>query len=148
MNDKTLKTLFSSAKQDWETPKKFYDQLDQEFHFDLDVCATEENKKCPKYYSIIDDALSKEWHGTCFMNPPYGREIKHWIKKAHDEAQAGQATVVVLIPSRTGTAYFHSYIYNKPNVEIRFIKGRLKFGNSNNSAPFDSMVVIFHKNIK
>ena len=78
-----------------------------------------------------------------FCNPPYGRAIKDWVKKSSEEAQKPNTIVVMLIPARTDTKYFHDYIYQKPNVDVRFIKGRLKFGNSGNSAPFPSMVVVF-----
>lgn len=90
------------------------------------------------------DGLSQDWGGeTVFCNPPYGRHIGNWVKKSYEEAHKPNTTVVMLIPARTDTQYFHDYIYQKPNVEVRFIKGRLKFGNSNNSAPFPSMVVVF-----
>ena len=134
--------MFSSKTNEWATPQDFFDTLNKEFHFTLDPCATHENAKCNKYYTIEDDGLSKSWKGeTVFCNPPYGREIKKWIKKAYEESE--NATVVMLIPSRTDTSYFHDYIYNI--AESRFIRGRLKFGDSKNSAPFPSMVVVFKK---
>lgn len=129
--------MFSSATDLWETPQNFFDLLNEEFHFDVDVCALPENAKCVKFYTPEDDGLSKKWEGTCWCNPPYGREIGKWIKKA----SGANATVVMLLPARTDTKWFHDYIYQK--AEIRFIKGRLKFGNSKNSAPFPSMVAIF-----
>lgn len=130
---------FSSKTNEWATPQDFYEKLNQEFNFTLDPCADATNHKCSKYYTQADDGLSKSWDNeTVFCNPPYGREIKHWVKKA-SEAKGG--VVVMLIPARTCTSYFHDYIYGK--AEIRFIKGRLKFGDSKNSAPFPSMVVIF-----
>ena len=139
------KGLFTSNKEDWETPQDLFDELDREFDFFLDVCATKENTKCKRYFTKEDDGLKKDWYmeNSCkgnylWMNPPYGREIGDWIKKASEERQ-----VVALLPARTDTKYFHDYIYNKPNVEIRFLKGRLKFSNSKNSAPFPSMIVIF-----
>jgi len=132
---------FSSQSNEWATPQEFFDQLDKEFLFDVDVCATKENAKCNKYYTQLDDGLSKSWDGKrVWCNPPYGREISKWVKKA-SESRGG--IVVMLIPARTDTKYFHEYIYIKPNVEIRFIRGRLKFGGHQNSAPFPSMVVIF-----
>jgi phage N-6-adenine-methyltransferase len=130
---------FSSKSNEWSTPQDFYDQLNQEFSFTLDPCATDENAKCAKYYTQKDDGLSQSWDNEIvFCNPPYGREIKHWVKKA-SEAKGG--IVVLLIPARTDTSYFHDYVYGK--AEIRFIRGRLKFGDSKQSAPFPSMLVIF-----
>ena len=129
--------MFSSSTDLWETPQDFFDKLNEEFCFQTDVCALPENAKCPKFYTPEDDGLSKNWGGTCWCNPPYGRKIGEWIKKASE----AKATVVMLLPARTDTKWFHEYIYGK--AEIRFIKGRLKFGNSKNAAPFPSMVVIF-----
>lgn len=139
MNKKTQETMFSSKSDDWYTPEEFYQKLNSEFSFTLDPCASDENFKCKKYYTEEDEGLSKSWAGeTVFMNPPYSK-VKDWIKKAFNERR--KATVVCLIPSRTDTRYFHDYCsYAK---EIRFIKGRLKFGDSKNAAPFPSMVVIF-----
>ena len=134
--------MFSSATDDWATPKDFFDNLNAEFNFTLDPCASESNYKCSKYFTINDDGLSKDWSGnTVFCNPPYGRAIKYWVRKCYEESLKPNTTVVMLIPARTDTTYFHDYIYNK--AEIRFIRGRLKFGESNNSAPFPSMVIIF-----
>lgn len=135
------KGLFTSNTPEWETPQDLFDKLDKEFNFYADVCATKENAKCPVYITKKNDALSHSWSaGNNFnwMNPPYGREIGKWIEKASKERN-----IVSLLPARTDTKWFHDYIYKKPNVEIRFLKGRLKFGNSKNSAPFPSMVVIF-----
>jgi len=127
---------------DWETPQEFFDELDKEFHFTLDPCATKETAKCKKYYNKKDNGLEQTWQGhTAFCNPPYGTEIKHWVKKCSDESKKPNTKVVMLIPARTDTIYFHEYIYHK--AKLRFIKGRLKFGNSKNSAPFPSMLVIF-----
>ena len=132
---------FSSQTNEWATPQNFFDELNQEFKFTLDPCATKQNAKCSKYYTQTDNGLSESWDNeTVFCNPPYGREIKHWVKKA-SEAVGG--VVVMLVPARTDTSYFHDYIYNKS--EIRFIRGRLKFGDSKNSAPFPSMLVIYKK---
>ena len=136
MND----VLFSSKSVVWETPQDLFDKLNAEFHFDLDVCALPENAKCEKYYTPEDDGLSQPWNGICWCNPPYGRTIGKWVQKAY-ETFAGGGTVVMLLPARTDTKWFHEYIYNK--AEIRFIKGRLKFGNSKNAAPFPSMIVVF-----
>ena len=135
--------MFSSKSDLWATPQDFFDELNAEFNFTLDPCATPENAKCVKYYTIEDDGLRQDWQGeTVFYNPPYGREISRWVKKCCEEAEKPNTTVVMLIPARTDTAWFHDYIYHKAK-EIRFVRGRLKFGNSTNSAPFPSMVVVF-----
>ena len=133
------RVLFSSKSENWETPPQFFQALDAEFHFDLDVCALPENAKCTRYYTPEDDGLSQPWNGTVWCNPPYGRSISAWVKKAAES----ETMVVMLLPARTDTEWFHEYIYGK--AEVRFIKGRLKFGGSKNSAPFPSMVVIFRR---
>lgn len=135
--------LFSSKTDLWETPQSLFDLLDAEFGFDIDVCAIPENTKCTKYYSPEIDGLKQTWRGVCWMNPPYGREIARWVKKAHESGNAG-AVVVCLLPARTDTRWFHEYCLKG---EIRFVKGRLKFGNSKNSAPFPSMIVIFRRKV-
>ena len=132
--------MFSSKTDLWETPQELFDELDREFHFALDTCALPENAKCARYYTPEQDGLSQPWKGVCWCNPPYGRGIGRWVEKASASAADG-ATVVMLIPARTDTEWFHSYILGK--TEIRFIKGRVKFGNSRNGAPFPSMVVVF-----
>jgi phage N-6-adenine-methyltransferase len=137
--------MFSSVKTDWETPQNFFNNLDDEFHFTLDVCATGKNTKCKNFISLEQDSLSKKWDGVCWMNPPYGRlSTPAWIKKAYEESLDG-ATVVCLVPSRTDTKWFHEYCLKG---EIRFVKGRLKFGGCKDPAPFPSMVVIFKKGTK
>lgn len=134
--------MFSSKTDDWYTPIDFYKELNKEFNFNLDPCCDEENKKCEKYFTKEDNGLIQDWEGyRVFCNPPYGREIKKWVKKAYEESKKNNTLVVMLIPARTDTSYFHDYIYKKS--EIRFIRGRLKFGGSKNPAPFPSMVVIF-----
>lgn len=139
-----MKVHYSSKSNEWSTPQDFYDKLNQEFRFTLDPCATHESAKCDKYYTIDDDGLVQDWSSdVVFMNPPYGREIKHWVKKAHEESLKG-ATVVCLIPSRTDTAYWHDYIFGKAD-DIRFVRGRLKFGDSKNAAPFPSAVIVYNK---
>ena len=135
--------MFSSATDNWATPQDFFDKLNDEFHFTLDVCADENNHKCEHYYTKEIDGLRRPWIGTIWCNPPYGRKIGEWVRRAYLSSNIGSATVVMLLPARTDTRWFHDYIYNKPNTEIRFIKGRLKFGGCKNSAPFPSMVVIF-----
>lgn len=139
------KVLFSSERDRWETPKAFYESLDNEFHFTLDPCADEKNHKCEMYFTKQQDGLLQDWGGhTVFCNPPYGnKETGMWTQKCYEEAQKQGTTVVLLIPARTDRRSFHDYIYGKPNVEIRFVKGRLKFGDGKNAAPFPSMVVIF-----
>ena len=132
--------MFSSKTDLWETPKDFFNKLDAEFHFNLDVCALPENAKCAAFYSPAVDGLSQPWYGNCWCNPPYGRQVGRWVAKAAQSAAEG-ATVVMLLPARTDTAWFHDYIYGR--AEVRFVRGRLKFGGSANSAPFPSMVVIF-----
>lgn len=135
--------MFSSKTDLWSTPQSFYDNLNKEFNFTLDPCATKDNHKCDKFYTKEDDGLSKSWIGeSVFCNPPYGREIKHWVKKCYLESMQKNTLVVALLPARTDTEWFHMYIYNKAK-EIRFIKGRLKFGGCANPAPFPSMVVVF-----
>ena len=134
--------LFSSKSDMWETPE-FFSSLDKEFHFTLDVCAVPENAKCDRYYTPLQDGLSQPWRGVVWCNPPYGRSTYKWVHKAYESSIKHRCTVVMLLPARTDTRWFHDYIYLKRNVEIRFIKGRLKFGGSRNSAPFPSMVVVF-----
>ena len=137
-----IKALFSSSNTEWSTPQDFFDKLNEEFHFTLDPCAQHHTAKCSKYYTREDDGLAQDWGGeTVFCNPPYGRDIAKWVEKCREESRKPNTKVVMLIPARTDTRWFHQHIYNK--AEIRFIKGRLKFGQSNCSAPFPSMVVIF-----
>ena len=131
---------YSSSTPEWATPSDFFARLDKEFNFEVDVCATPENAKCPVFYTKEMDGLSIKWTGVCWMNPPYGREIGRWIEKAYVSSLSG-ATVVCLIPARTDTKYFHDYCL--PFGELRFIKGRLKFGGHKDPAPFPNVVVIF-----
>lgn len=132
--------MFSSKTDMWATPQDFFDKLNEEFNFTVDVCAIPENAKCDKFFTPEMNGLKQEWQGVCWCNPPYGREIGKWVEKAYIASTFG-ATVVMLLPARTDTKWFHEYIYTK--AEIRFIKGRLKFGNSKTAAPFPSMVVIY-----
>lgn len=137
--------MFSSKTDQWATPQYFYDELNSEFNFTLNPCADAYNHKCKKYFSKEIDGLTQSWSGErVFCNPPYGREIGDWVKKCYEEVLTGCQLVVLLVPARTDTQWFHNYIYRKA-TEIRFIKGRLKFGNAKNSAPFPSMVVIFKR---
>lgn len=139
---------FSSKSMCWCTPQVFCDKLNKEFNFVLDAAATSLTAKCPKYFTPETDGLAQSWDcgGAVFCNPPYGREISKWVKKAYEEAGKCKFPIVLLLPARTDTTYFHDYIYGK--AEIRFIRGRLKFSDENgtpsNSAPFPSMVVIYN----
>lgn len=141
------KALLSSESSNWGTPQEFFDKLNQEFHFVLDPAATDKTAKCDLYYTPETDGLKQSWDrgGAVFCNPPYGREIGKWVKKAYEESSGGYP-IVLLIPARTDTKYFHKYIYGK--AEIRFIRGRLHFtdenGRSMNPAPFPSLVVIYN----
>ena len=143
MNKLTQKTMFSSKTGDWATPKEFFDKLNWRFGpFSLDPCASDANAKCANFYTAEDDGLSKSWEGhTVFVNPPYGRGIDRWIEKAYRESLKENTKVVMLIPSRTDTRYWHKHVMMAS--ELYFVKGRLKFGDSNNSAPFPSAVVVF-----
>lgn len=132
----------SSNDHDWETPTALFSELDAEFGFTLDPCATMETAKCARYFTEADDGLVQSWVGEIvFCNPPYGRAIRHWVKKAWDEAGCG-ATVALLIPARTDTSYWHDYCFRG---EVRFLRGRVRFkrGDKTGPAPFPSAVVIF-----
>ena len=144
------KLMFSHENNSWCTPKDFFDKLNEEFNFTLDPCCTKESALCKKYFTPEDDGLKKSWGGeVVFCNPPYGKEIKVWVKKCYEESLEG-TKIVLLIPARTDTTYFHDYIYGK--AEIRLIRGRLKFIDLNSlvpkekwtSAPFPSMLAIFN----
>lgn len=139
----TTEALFSSRKTDWSTPQGLFDELNEEFSFTLDPCADMHNAKCKKYFTQEQDGLKQDWSGEIvFCNPPYGRQLSKWVQKAFDETYCGKCRcVVMLIPARTDTKWFHDYIYNKS--EIRFIKGRIKFGGQTENAPFPSMIVVY-----
>ena len=140
-----IQACLSSKTDNWATPKDFFDNLNEEFHFTLDPCANEENHKCDLFYTKEQDGLTKDWGGhVVFCNPPYGKEIADWVRYSYEQSQKPNTTVVMLIPARTDTRYFHDYIYGK--AEIRFIKGRLKFGDATTAAPFPSMIVVYRKN--
>lgn len=139
------RVMLSSTNVSWGTPQDLFDNLNEEFHFTLDAAASDKNHKCPRYYTEETDGLSHSWGGeTVFLNPPYGKEIGLWMKKAFSE-NLGGVTVVAVVPARTSTRWFHDYVYGK--AELRFIKGRLKYtdedGNAKDPAPFDSMIVIY-----
>lgn len=135
----------TSDKDDWETPQELFDRLDAKHHFTLDPCSTHGNAKCAKHYTIEEDGLAQSWKGeTVFCNPPYGRNLGEWVRKCAEESK--HAKIVLLIPARTDTRYFHDYIYRKPWVEVEFLRGRLKFergGVALQSSPFPSMLVTF-----
>ena len=131
--------LFSSKSNEWATPQDTFDKLNDEFHFTLDPCATSDNHKCDRFYTLENNGLLQDWTGErVFMNPPYSKEISKWMQKL---AESNVELGVALVPARTDTKWFHNYVYGK--CELRFIKGRLKFGNSKNSAPFPSMICIY-----
>lgn len=139
-----IQACLSSKTDNWATPQDFFDNLNEEFHFTLDPCANEENHKCDLFFTKEQDGLTKDWgEHVVFCNPPYGKEIANWVRYSYEQSQKSNTTVVMLIPARTDTRYFHDYIYGK--AEIRFIKGRLKFGDATTAAPFPSMVVIYRK---
>lgn len=131
---------FSSESNDWATPQDFYDKLNSIFDFTLDPCASHANHKTDKYFTEEDDGLSQSWDNErVFMNPPYGREIGKWVKKA-SEQKGG--LVVCLVPARTDIRWWHDYVVGG-GATIKYLKGRLKFGGQANSAPFPSAIVIF-----
>lgn len=134
--------MFSSKSDLWETPQDLFDKLNQEFGFTLDACALPENAKCKRFYTPEQDGLNQPWNGIVWCNPPYGRNIGSWVRRGLLASVSG-ALVVMLLPARTDTRWFHEYIYHRNNVEIRFLRGRLHFGESKNSAPFPSMIVVF-----
>lgn len=131
--------MYSSASVEWSTPQDLFNKLDAQFHFDTDVCATPQNAKCAHFFTKEQDSLAQEWKGTCWMNPPYGREIKTWMEKAYKSSLEG-AIVVCLVPARTDTAWWHDYAMQGV---ITFVRGRLHFGDAKNSAPFPSAIVVF-----
>lgn len=136
---------FSSNNHELETPPEFFKNLDDEFHFTLDPCSSHANAKCSKHYTKAEDGLKQDWSGErVFMNPPYGRAVKHWIRKALDESYRG-ALVVCLVAARTDTAWFQDYAMQG---EIRFLRGRLRFVGTSASAPFPSAIVIFKPKTK
>ncbi len=130
---------FSSKSDEWSTPQDLFDELDAIFHFNLDACATPSNAKCKRYFTKDDDALKQKWTGTVWMNPPYGRQIGPFMKKASESFRDG-ATVVCLVPARTDTRWWHEYA---AKGHVIFLRGRLKFGGGRSCAPFPSAIVIF-----
>lgn len=134
-----LDVHFSSKTPEWSTPDDLFGELNEIFHFDLDACASESNAKCRRYFTEEQNALTRRWLGTVWMNPPYGRVIAEFMRKAYEESLAG-ATVVCLVPSRTDTDWWHRYA---KRGQIIYLRGRLKFGGATTSAPFPSAIVIF-----
>lgn len=139
------KVHFSSNTPEWETPWELFLELDGEFHFTLDPCATKDNAKCEVFYTQEDDGLSLPWFGNVFCNPPYGRVISSWVVKAVREVGENPDVecVVLLLPARTDTKWFHQHIYHKH--EVRFMQGRVRFGEEKAGAPFPSMIVVVRK---
>jgi integrase/recombinase XerD len=139
---------FRSRADQWATPPDLFDELNGEFDFTLDVCAEKSNAKCKRFFSPKEDSLAQRWEGNCWMNPPYGRGVSNWMRKARQSAEDNGATVVCLVPARTDTAWWHEEVapYIGETVEARFLKGRLKFGGQENSAPFPSVIIVFHGN--
>jgi len=136
-------TLYSSKQNTWETPQNLFDKLNDEFNFTLDVCAEKETAKCENYYTKEDNSLTKDWdQNICWANIPYGRGMYTWIEKIYKQNKIKNTVIVLLIPARTDTKYWHDFVMKAS--EIRFIKGRLKFGGATNSAPFPSAIIVFN----
>ena len=135
--------LYSSSTDEWPTPRSFFDELNAEFSFTLDPCASAENAKCGTFFTKVQDGLKQDWKNhRVFCNPPYGKTMRDWARKCYDASRCG-ALVVLLAPARTDTRWFHDWVHRKA-AEIRFVRGRLKFGDSTQSAPFPSMVAVFY----
>jgi site-specific DNA-methyltransferase (adenine-specific) len=134
-------TLFSKQTDEWETPQDLFDCLNGIYRFDLDVAATAENAKCARFFTKEDDGLSQNWGGChVWCNPPYGRRISAWVKKAFEESRKPGTIVAMLLPARTDTAWFHDYALKG---KVKFLRGRVRFGGSKNNAPFPSIIVVF-----
>lgn len=133
--------MMSSTTDEWPTPRYVFDKLDAEFSFELDVCATDDNHKCARYFTKEIDGLKQEWKGVCWMNPPYGRTIGQWIRKAYESSMGGGTIVVCLIPARTDTRWWRDYVMRAS--ELRFVSGRIRFGDAGQGAPFPSVIAIF-----
>ena len=137
---RNMSVNFSSTTDMWATPQEFFNKYNEIYNFDIDVCASPENAKCEQYFTEQDNALKQTWKGSCWMNPPYGKNVTiKWMKKAYESSLEG-ATVVCLVPSRTDTVWWHEYAMKGG---ITFVRGRLKFGGSKQPAPFPSAVVVF-----
>ena len=137
-----MQVHYSSEKQTWETPQDFFNKLNDVFNFNLDSCAEVDTAKVANYYTVEDDALVQDWKGNVWCNPPYGREQIKFVNKALDESNKHKSTVVLLIPARPDTKVWQNVIF--PNAsQVCFVKGRLRFGNSKENAPFPCAVVVF-----
>lgn len=133
--------IFAKQSEEWETPQDLFDSLNTLYGFDLDVAATAENAKCSRYFTKEDDGLVQNWGGSrVWCNPPYGRQIGKWVRKAYEESRKPGTIVAMLLPARTDTAWFHDYAMKG---RVQFLRGRLRFGGSDNNAPFPSIIVIF-----
>jgi phage N-6-adenine-methyltransferase len=133
--------MFSSKTDEWATPQDLFDELEAEFGpFDLDPAATPDNAKCARYFTRADDGLAQEWTGRVFVNPPYGLPLRAWMRKAWEASQTSAGVVVCLVPARTDTGWWHDYA---EHGEVRLVRGRLRFGDAENVAPFASAVVVF-----
>ncbi|MGB4896923.1 MAG: DNA N-6-adenine-methyltransferase [Ignavibacteria bacterium] len=139
-----MKVHYSSEKQNWETPQDFFDKINKIFNFTLDSCTEIETAKCEKFFTKEEDALVQDWKGVVWCNPPYGREQVKFVKKALDEHNKYESTVVILIPARPDTKLWQDVIF--PNAsQVCFVRGRLRFGNSKDNAPFPCALVVFSK---
>ena len=139
--------LYSSRSEEWPTPQAFFDELDQEFNFTLDPCATRANAKCRTFFTKRQNGLDQDWgRHRVFCNPPYGRDMRQWARKCFEASRRG-ALVVLLAHARTDTRWFHEWVYGKAG-DIRFVKGRLRFGDGEQSAPFPSLVAVFRPHRK
>jgi len=145
MNKKELQTMFSSKTNEWATPIAFFNKINKIYDFTLDPCCTKETAKCKAFFTKEDDGLRQSWEGQrVFMNPPYGSQIKHWVKKAYQESRKPDTLVACLIPARTDTRYWHRYCMKATHIFL--IRGRLRFGDGKGSAPFPSALVVFDYN--
>jgi len=140
------RTLFSSNKTAWETPQWLFDLLNAQYHFTLDVCATPANAKCSEFFALPkDDGLQRRWHGSVWVNPPYGRGIGLWTDRARQQIRYKRVDrVVMLLPVRTDTKWWNRSV-NPGAKELRFIDGRLKFVGAKGSAPFPSVIVVYDR---
>lgn len=141
------KNRFDAKTIEWATPLDFFKPLNDEFNFTLDVCATHENKKVGKCFTLNENGLIQSWKGNvCWMNPPYGRTMQKWLEKAKYEADYFDVTTVCLIPARTNTRWWHKICLK--SAEIRFVLGRPKFGDATHGLPFPLAIIVFAPNIK